>query len=492
MSSSEESPQASPFSSLDPQSLESMDQKELAELYQTLENLKGNKSSIYQPYPKQLEFHAMGSEKRFRCLMAANQVGKTYCAGMETSYHLQGIYPDFWKGRRFLVAPRAWAGGPNSEHVRDNLQRILFGPPGEEGTGTIPGHAIVKIERSRGIKNAIDYALVRHSSGGNSYIKFKSYDQETDAWSGDTLTFIWFDEEPPEDKWQEGITRTNTGDNGSPGFIYMTMTPLLGMTKIARRFHPSPSTVDSGVVQMGLRDALHYSEDDIRQITDAYPEHERRARVLGFPQLGEGAVFSFEIDDITCEPPSNVPWWLTIGGIDFGWDHPAAAAELKWDRDGDILYVTRIFRQRKAKTAEIASVLRSWGADIPWAWPHDGYVHDRQSGKSVSELFREEGLAMLENHATFPDGSMGLEAGILEMNNRFATGRLKISKSCLPVIEEIQTYHRKNGRIVKEDDDAISAVRYAMMMRRFGRLPVPPQPPRISGGPTYDPFHVKQ
>jgi hypothetical protein len=31
-------------------------------------------------------------------------------------------------------------------------------------------------------------------------------------------------------------------------------------------------------------------------------------------------------------------------------------------------------------------------------------------------------------------------------------------------------YHRKEGRVVKLADDLLSASRYAMMMRRFGRV----------------------
>ena len=37
-------------------------------------------------------------------------------------------------------------------------------------------------------------------------------------------------------------------------------------------------------------------------------------------------------------------------------------------------------------------------------------------------------------------------------------------------LEEYRLYHHDvDGRVVKENDDAISASRYGMMMRRFGR-----------------------
>jgi hypothetical protein len=40
-------------------------------------------------------------------------------------------------------------------------------------------------------------------------------------------------------------------------------------------------------------------------------------------------------------------------------------------------------------------------------------------------------------------------------------------------------YHRKDGLLVKEGDDAISASRYAMMMKRYGETSHRPAPRRL-------------
>ena len=433
-----------------------------------LESIRYRRLELYRPYPKQMQFHSQGATKRKRCLMAGNQVGKTYSAAAEVGIHLTGKYPDWWEGRRFSYPPRCWAGGPNSEHVRDNIQRLLFGRPDERGTGSVPKEDIVQLESSRGIKNHIDYALIRHVSGGNSYIKFKSYDQDTDAWSGDTLSFIWYDEEPPWDKWSEGLTRTNAGDKGQPGMVFLTLTPLLGLTKVAKLFHPHPKDSDAGLVRMGLRDALHYTAEDIQSIVSTYPEHEARARIEGYPQLGEGAVFPTPKERFVIDPPKRQPWWIYLGGMDFGWDHPFGAVECAWDREGDVFYVLREFRESRLTTIEASGAIRTWGTWLPWSWPHDGWQHDRQSGMTTAQLYEEQGLRMLGMHAQYEDGTAGLEASVLELNDRMKTGRLKISLDCPKLIAEIETYHRDKGKIVKEDDDLIAAMRYALMMRRFG------------------------
>src|SRR5262245_66051047 len=60
-----------------------------------------NRLAYYNPYPKQLEFHAAGAKSRERLLMAGNQIGKTLAGGFEAAMHATGRYPDWWKGRRF-------------------------------------------------------------------------------------------------------------------------------------------------------------------------------------------------------------------------------------------------------------------------------------------------------------------------------------------------------------------------------------------------------
>jgi len=74
---------------------------------------------------------------------------------------------------------------------------------------------------------------------------------------------------------------------------------------------------------------------------------------------------------------------------------------------------------------------------------------------------------MLPDRATFENGSSGLEAGISEMLERMQTGRWKIFAHLEDWLGEFRLYHRKDGLIVKANDDRISAARYAMMMKRF-------------------------
>jgi hypothetical protein len=53
------------------------------------------------------------------------------------------------------------------------------------------------------------------------------------------------------------------------------------------------------------------------------------------------------------------------------------------------------------------------------------------------------------------------------MLERMQTGRFKVAASLSDWWEEFRMYHRKDGKIVKERDDLMSATRYAVMMIRY-------------------------
>jgi hypothetical protein len=74
-----------------------------------------NRLQHYVPYVRQREFHEAGALHRERLLMAANQSGKSLAGGMETAIHATGLYPEWWKGRRFDKPTVGWVAGTTNE-----------------------------------------------------------------------------------------------------------------------------------------------------------------------------------------------------------------------------------------------------------------------------------------------------------------------------------------------------------------------------------------
>jgi phage terminase large subunit-like protein len=321
----------------------------------------------YRPYPKQSEFHAAGQSHRERLLMAGNQLGKTLAGGFEVAIHATGRYPDWWRGRRFDRPTVGWACGITGEVVRDTVQKVLVGRPGQKGTGAIPKDALAELVSARGTPDLLDTIKVHHVSGGVSVIGLKTYAAGREKFQGETLDLVWFDEEPPADIYTEGLTRTNVGANP----VWMTFTPLLGMSEVVRRFLNERSP-DRHITSMTIDDVVHYTEDEKKKIIASYPPHELEARTKGIPVLGSGRIFPVPEDTIACDHREFPPHWPRIGGMDFGWDHPFAAVELVWDRDTDTVYVSRTHRLKEASPIIHAATLRAWGKELRWAWPRDG------------------------------------------------------------------------------------------------------------------------
>src|SRR5450830_1601123 len=164
-------------------------------------------------YPKQREFIALGAHKQERMLFAGNQMGKSYCGATETAYHLTGLYPDWWTGRRFDHKVRGWAAGVSTTVCRDVAQTLLCGEPGVEsefGTGLIPKvlFADKPILAIGAVADAYDtIAVWHHTNGvrdGISTLQFKSYEQGRKKFQARTLDFVWWDEEPPMEVYVEG------------------------------------------------------------------------------------------------------------------------------------------------------------------------------------------------------------------------------------------------------------------------------------------------
>jgi phage terminase large subunit-like protein len=403
--------------------------------------------------------------------MAANQVGKTIAAGYELAMHATGVYPDWWVGRRWDRPIVGWAAGVTGESTRDNPQRILLGRPGAWGTGAIPKVNLSGTSSARGLADAVDTISVRHVSGDLSTIQLKSYEKGREKWQGETLDFVWFDEEPPSDIYTEGLTRTNA----TGGMTLITFTPLLGMTDVVKRFLLDKPT-DCHVTIMTIHDAEHYTQAQRNAIIATYKPFERDARTRGIPQLGSGRVFPIDQDDISVAPFQIPSFWPQIGGLDFGWDHPSAAVRLAWDRDNDVIYVTATHRAREQTPVLFAGSIKPWGSWLPWAWPHDGLQHDKGSGEQLAAQYRAQGLNLCDTRATFEDGTSGVEAGVTEMLDRMQTDRWKVFANLADWFEEFNLYHRKDGLIVKEGEDLLSASRYAMMMRRKAAVQFKPAP----------------
>jgi phage terminase large subunit-like protein len=423
-------------------------------------------------YAWQKEFYDEGIRSKQRMLMAANRVGKTYSSCIELTFHLTGLYPDWWGGVKFDFPVNAWALGVSGEQIRDVLQNEMFGQLGREGFvshGLVPSSLIGDITRSMTPKLSKD-VKVKHITGGWSTLSFKSYSQGQHALMGSSVDYALIDEEPEDPEiYPQVVTRTATGNKGKGGYVVLSFTPENGQTNIINQFL---TDIKPGqhLKNVTWADAPHLTEETKEQLLAAIPEYQRDMRTKGLPLLGSGQIFPISEERIKEEIESIPKFWPRIAGIDFGWDHPTAVVWMAWDRDNDCIYVYNLFRENKVTPIEVAAAMRNKGLWIPVSWPHDGLQHDKGSGQQLAEQYRDQGLNMLDYRATFEDGSNGVEAGLFDMLDRMKTGRLKVAAHLSKWFEEFRMYHRKDGKVVKERDDLMAATRYGIMMIRHSEV----------------------
>ena len=444
----------------------------------------------YDPYPYQLAFHQTGSSANQRLLMAANRIGKSYCGSAEMSYHLTGLYPEWWKGRRFTQPIVGWAGGVSNETTRDIVQFELLGSPDDPeafGSGTIPRKQIIKTERKPGVPNAKSVALIRHVRGGNSSLHFKAYEMGIEKWQGRSVDCVWLDEEPSRELYSQAVTRTLD----RRGMVYMTFTPENGMTETVASFMNNlksgqslnNATWDDASERIFSMNGErgHLNEAVMEQILSSYSPHERDMRKNGRPSIGSGLIFPLPEEDIITDPVTIQSHWPRIAAIDFGWDHPTAVVWCAIDREEETFYIYDCYRASKASPTVHSDVIRIRPPFIPIAYPHDGNRRDSMGNPGLADQYRNLGCNFLLEHFTNPPalgnakGSNSIEEGLMAMLQSMEKGKFKVFSTLPDWFEEFRMYHRKDNKVVPLRDDLMSATRYAFQSQRFAVAGEDPQ-----------------
>jgi phage terminase large subunit-like protein len=435
-----------------------------------------NKLEFFKPYDWQVNFYSAGLKHRFRMLMAANRVGKTLSQAYEVAYHLTGLYPEDWNGIKFTFPPNIWALGVSGEQIRDVLQAEMLGTlitrEGFTGTGAIPKHLIGDYIPAMGTPRLTKEVKVKHVSGSWSSLGFRSYTQGQHVLMGTAKDYIWIDEEPEDPEIvPQCIVRLTTGNKGKGGYMALTMTPENGETELITSYTKEDKGESKYLLNVTWDDAPHLDEQAKKDILSGIPKWQHDMRSKGIPLMGEGMVYPISEDEIKIADFEIPVWYKLCAAIDFGIAHPTAGAWCAYDPDNDIIYVTSVYAKSGEIPAVHAATFNGKGKNIPVVFPHDGDNTEKGSGKSLRDIYANEcGVNM---HIKFSNEGEGdhnyVEAGIMYLHQRMATGRFKVFASCTDYFSEHRRYHRKKGKIVKEHDDVIDAVRYAACsVTRFG------------------------
>jgi len=405
----------------------------------------------YQPHERQRVFHAAGKDAKERLFLAGNRTGKTYCGIIEGVMHLTGLYPKWWKGKRFTRGIKMWAASVTTSLTKEVLEGGYL--------DVVPPLSILGQDLQKSTFR------IRHSSGGISFLAFKSYEQGRQKFQAAQLDFIHLDEEPSLGIYTEALMRTMSTDAQNQGALILTMTPLLGVTELVHRFTDGKDadTVDSesGKFYTMARwdDNPHLLEKEKQTMLESLPEHERDARERGIPSMGSGMVYPVSEQGIVVDPFQIPGHWAKVYAIDFGWTAPTAALFAAYDRDNNIVYLYGEYYVSQRTPQQHSVVLAEMGAcEMPGVYDPAGDQKSQKDGNDIVSMYRQAGLKHLfkANNAK--------EEGVLRVLQRMQNGGLKIFSTLENTLTELRMYARdEQGNIKKGNDHLMDCMRYLVM-----------------------------
>jgi phage terminase large subunit-like protein len=402
-------------------------------------------------YEKHIEFINETANYREVCMMAANRVGKSETGAYAVATWLTGLYPDWWEGRRFDRPINALVAGETGKLVRDSIQTKLLGAHHDRGSGFIPKDYIIEMRPKAGIPDAIDTCRIKHHGGGESILQFQSYDQKREAFQATERDIIWEDEEPPLAVHSEALIRTMT----TKGLVILTFTPLKGISDTVTSMQEKDDKGHAKIIRATWDDAPHLGQEEKDSLWNALPPYQRDARSKGIPQLGSGVIYPISEDEYVIDPVPIPEHWKRVYGMDVGWNN-TAAVWLAHDLESDTVYVTHDYKRGQAEPSVHASSIASKGVNLNGAIDPASQGRSQNDGKQLIEQYRKLGLNLIPADNT-------VEAGIFDVYERLTTGRLKVFRTCQDLIAEFRLYRRdEKGRIVKENDHCLDALRYGI------------------------------
>lgn len=240
----------------------------------------------------------------------------------------------------------------------------------------------------------IDQLKIKNVFGGISVIGFKSCDQGREKFQGCSLDFVWFDEEPPRDIYEECRMRVldRRGD------IFGTMTPLKGLTFVyGEIFLNERNSPEVWCEFMSWKDNPFLDKRETKLLESSLSEEQLESRRDGRFRSGTGLVYPEFDETVNVTDPFEVPreWYDTVS-IDPGLNNPLAALWFAADFDGNVYAVAEHYEAGR-DVAYHAEKIREISSRLGWETDGRGRVRalidpaanqkTLAAAKSVSELF---------------------------------------------------------------------------------------------------------
>lgn len=413
-------------------------------------------------HKKQLLFHQC--QKRNRWVFGGNRSGKTECGAVEVVYMARGIHPY----RKNKKNTSGWVVSLSRQVQRDVAQQKILRYLKKQWIDEI----VMTSGRADAPENGIiDFITVKNVFGGKSRIGFRSCDQGREKFQGASLDFVWFDEEPPQDIYNECKMRVLD----KKGDIFGTMTPLKGLTWVYNEIYLNEgNSPDIWCEHIEWDDNPFLDKQEIATLSATMSADELEARKYGKFINSSGMVYPEFDENIHVIEPFDVPkeWYDNIS-IDPGLNNPLSAHWYACDFDGNVYVIAEHFEAKRdiiyhsQRIKEISDRLnwpRGFNGMITSLIDSAATQRTLASQKSVVDLFYDNGIAV--SPKVNKDMFSGISMVKSWLKNGDGRARLFIFKNCVNLIKEFKSYWWGDSDLpIKKDDHALDELRYYLMWK---------------------------
>lgn len=372
----------------------------------------------YVPHQKQIQFHS--SIKNGRLYIGGNRSGKTVGGIAEDVFRARGVHP------YQRIPPAPTRGRIVTVSFKEGIQEIILPelskwvPPSDLINGSWED-SYAKADRKLSLANG-------------SFIELMSYDQALEKFAGTSRHFVHFDEEPPEDIFNECKMRLL--DTGGPWF--MTMTPVEGMTWVYDKLYEPGISGDPmiDVIVIDTSENPYVTEEQIEIALSGLSEQEKDARKRGkFVQLGGLAFPHFQPHHVI-DPYLPDTRLTTYQSMDHGLNAPTAWLWHAILPNGTLITFDELYDTNRL-VAEYAEEIHKRNKMQNRRYP-DLYVGDpairqrnAQTGDSIQTAYARLGIPIVL-------GNNEVRVSVDKMNTYLMNRKWFITSNCHNLIREMQ------------------------------------------------------
>lgn len=384
-------------------------------------------------YLTQAQSNIASDTHRFRVVNCGRRFGKTTLAVLEMV--AKAVY-----GNDRMICYIA----PTYQQARDIAWQELK---------KIAQPAINKVNESR-----LEITL-NTTQGGTSTIRLQGW-ESIETLRGQKFHFVVVDEIASmrnwHANWQEVIRPTLTDYKGEALFI---STPK-GFNHFYDLFNLENKDHDYKSFHFTTYDNTHIPVEEIEKAKLELTEDRFAQEYLADFRKTEGLVYK-EFDrtrhlfDGEVRNPAEF-----IAGVDFGFTNPCAVLHIVRDYDNNY-FVTNEWYQRGRTDEQIGDYIKSCNFNVVYPDPEN---------PSAISVLTAKGINVTE----VVKGKDSIMNGINRVRNLFKRNKLRIHKDCVNLIGELETYSypekkpnsNEQENPIKENDHAMDALRYAIMMNQ--------------------------